>query len=197
MLPSTAVTNTADGVSSTAYVCLTLLTVPFQFPGAGGHVRHHVVGRAQLPRAVSNTADGVSDTAVSVSNTAVGVSYTSGGVSDTALCSFLALVDTYDTMASGVPNFLACALAMMEFGYEPVGIRLDSGDLAGLSKETRRMFRSVEEKFKTKGVQRDRERETRIERGTGYKVPRENRDMKKKGKGQAEALYREAETERE
>ena len=89
-------------------------------------------------------------------------------------------------MASGVPNFLACALAMMEFGYEPVGIRLDSGDLAGLSKETRRMFRSVEEKFKTKGTQRDREQRQQRKRevtekqrheGTQRGRERENRGI--------------------
>ena len=57
---------------------------------------------------------------------------------------FLALVDTYDTLASGVPNFLACAMAMKEIGYTPVGIRLDSGDLAYYSKEARKLFQEAE-----------------------------------------------------
>lgn len=53
---------------------------------------------------------------------------------------FLALVDTYDTIQSGIPNFLCVALALLDLGYTPVGIRLDSGDLAHLSNEARRMF---------------------------------------------------------
>ncbi len=53
---------------------------------------------------------------------------------------FLALVDTYDTLKSGVPNFLCVACALKNSGYDPIGIRLDSGDLAFLSKEARRMF---------------------------------------------------------
>lgn len=60
---------------------------------------------------------------------------------------FLALVDTYDTLKSGVPNFLAVALALYRLGYQPIGIRLDSGDLAFLSKEARRMFRGVSERL--------------------------------------------------
>lgn len=54
--------------------------------------------------------------------------------------SFLALVDTYDTLNSGVPNFICTAFALMDAGYAPVGVRLDSGDLAFLSKAARNMF---------------------------------------------------------
>ncbi|PFH31803.1 nicotinate phosphoribosyltransferase [Besnoitia besnoiti] len=60
---------------------------------------------------------------------------------------FLALVDTYDTLYSGVPNALAVSAALVACGYEPKGIRLDSGDLAYLSKEVRRMFREAAEAF--------------------------------------------------
>jgi nicotinate phosphoribosyltransferase len=47
---------------------------------------------------------------------------------------FLGLVDTYDTMGSGVKNFLLAALVLDEIGVKAKGIRLDSGDLAELSK---------------------------------------------------------------
>ncbi|EKX33665.1 hypothetical protein GUITHDRAFT_147739 [Guillardia theta CCMP2712] len=60
---------------------------------------------------------------------------------------FLALVDTYDCLESGIPNFLCCALALIELGYFPIGIRLDSGDLAEMSKSARKLFREIEEKF--------------------------------------------------
>ncbi|OSX79204.1 hypothetical protein BU14_0084s0018 [Porphyra umbilicalis] len=51
--------------------------------------------------------------------------------------SFLALVDTYDTLASGVPNYICVAAALLAVGYTPRGLRLDSGDLALLSKRAR------------------------------------------------------------
>ncbi|PIA46223.1 hypothetical protein AQUCO_01500026v1 [Aquilegia coerulea] len=64
---------------------------------------------------------------------------------------FLALVDTYDVMRSGIPNFCAVALALSDLGYKPAGIRLDSGDLAYLSCEARRFFCSVEKEFGVPG----------------------------------------------
>ncbi|GAX21983.1 nicotinate phosphoribosyltransferase [Fistulifera solaris] len=54
--------------------------------------------------------------------------------------SFLCLVDTYDTLQSGLLNFILVALALDDAGYKPVGIRLDSGDLAFLSMECANKF---------------------------------------------------------
>jgi nicotinate phosphoribosyltransferase len=50
------------------------------------------------------------------------------------------LVDTYDTLGSGMPNAIKVFGELRERGYEPIGIRLDSGDLAYLSRECRRML---------------------------------------------------------
>ena len=52
------------------------------------------------------------------------------------------LVDTYDTLKSGVPNAIRVFTEMREAGIKPksYGIRLDSGDLAYLSKKARKML---------------------------------------------------------
>jgi nicotinate phosphoribosyltransferase len=52
-------------------------------------------------------------------------------------CSFL--VDTYDTI-EGVRRAAEVALRLRQRGHEPVGIRLDSGDLAYLSIEARKIL---------------------------------------------------------
>lgn len=54
--------------------------------------------------------------------------------------SCLLLVDTYDTIKSGVPNAITVFKELREKGHKPVGIRLDSGDLAYLSKKAREML---------------------------------------------------------
>ncbi|KAL4013069.1 hypothetical protein IC575_025223 [Cucumis melo] len=64
---------------------------------------------------------------------------------------FLALVDTYDVIRSGVPNFCAVALALSDLGYQAKGIRLDSGDLAYLSCEARKFFQAIEKEFGVPG----------------------------------------------
>lgn len=52
----------------------------------------------------------------------------------------LLLVDTYDTLKSGVPNAIKVFDELKAKGKKPVGIRLDSGDLAYLSKRARTML---------------------------------------------------------
>jgi len=47
--------------------------------------------------------------------------------------SFSALVDSYNTMESGVKNCILVCLVLHDLGYKSVGIRLDSGDLTVLS----------------------------------------------------------------
>ncbi len=55
------------------------------------------------------------------------------------------LVDTYSTLKSGIPNAIKTFNYMKEKGLsvDNIGIRIDSGDLAYLSKEARRMFKEA------------------------------------------------------
>ena len=52
------------------------------------------------------------------------------------------LVDTYDTLKSGIPNAIKTFNHMKDIGLplDHIGIRIDSGDLAYLSKEARKML---------------------------------------------------------
>lgn len=54
--------------------------------------------------------------------------------------STLLLVDTYDTLASGVPNAITVFKELRASGHEPLGIRIDSGDLEYLTKQARKML---------------------------------------------------------
>jgi len=53
------------------------------------------------------------------------------------------LVDTYDTLKSGLPNAIKAAKIMEVKGHRLHGIRLDSGDLAYLSKRSREMLNNA------------------------------------------------------
>jgi nicotinate phosphoribosyltransferase len=52
----------------------------------------------------------------------------------------LLLVDTVDTLQSGIPNAIRVFEELRRQGHEPVGIRLDSGDLAYLSIQAAKML---------------------------------------------------------
>lgn len=53
----------------------------------------------------------------------------------------LFLVDTYDTLKSGIPNVIKVANEVLKpRGCRPIGIRIDSGDITYLSKKARKML---------------------------------------------------------
>lgn len=52
----------------------------------------------------------------------------------------LLLVDTYNTVESGIPNAIKVFRDLRDKGFKPKGIRIDSGDLAYLSKVARQML---------------------------------------------------------
>ncbi len=52
----------------------------------------------------------------------------------------LLLVDTYDVLKSGIPNAIKVFDELKSKGKKPLGIRLDSGDLAYLTKKARQML---------------------------------------------------------
>ncbi|PNJ07852.1 NAPRT isoform 6, partial [Pongo abelii] len=60
---------------------------------------------------------------------------------------FQGLLDSYSVWRSGLPNFLAVALALGELGYRAVGVRLDSGDLLQQAQEIRKVFRAAAAQF--------------------------------------------------
>lgn len=64
---------------------------------------------------------------------------------------FIALVDSYSTLNSGVKNFICVYCALYEIGYtgkDPLtsyGVRLDSGDLAALSTASKALIKNAGE----------------------------------------------------
>ncbi|KAG8515377.1 Nicotinate phosphoribosyltransferase [Galemys pyrenaicus] len=60
---------------------------------------------------------------------------------------FQGLLDTYSVHRSGLPNFLAVALALGDLGYRAVGVRLDSGDLLRQAQEVRSVFQATAAQF--------------------------------------------------
>lgn len=46
---------------------------------------------------------------------------------------FVALLDSWDTIKSGLRNYICVAVAMLRNGLKPKGVRMDSGNLAELS----------------------------------------------------------------
>ena len=54
--------------------------------------------------------------------------------------STILLIDTFDTLKSGLPNALVVARELKERGHALVGVRIDSGDLAYLSRQVRDAF---------------------------------------------------------
>ena len=60
---------------------------------------------------------------------------------------FLCLIDTYDTLRSGLRNFIMVALSLNDCGYIPKGVRLDSGDLSFFSLEVSREFSEIADRY--------------------------------------------------
>lgn len=58
--------------------------------------------------------------------------------------SCLCLIDTYDTLGSGLINFMSVSAVLISAGYKPIGLRLDSGDLSYLSIKIREIFQILE-----------------------------------------------------
>ena len=65
---------------------------------------------------------------------------------------FASLVDSYNTMESGVKNCALVSLVLIDLGYKPIGIRLDSGDLASLSQQAKALFAEVSQRYADKGT---------------------------------------------
>jgi nicotinate phosphoribosyltransferase len=56
---------------------------------------------------------------------------------------FLALIDTFDTLSSGLENYCFVANTLIDLGYKPKGVRIDSGDLAYLSIKIKEKFNQL------------------------------------------------------
>lgn len=129
--------------------------------GEGKPVMDFGMRRAQGTGAMQATKAAVIGGAVSTSNVAAGFAYNLD-VSGTMAHSWIQffedeltafrtyagqypdsttlLVDTYHTLESGLPNAIKTAKEMEQNGHKLFAVRLDSGDLAFLAKQTRKML---------------------------------------------------------
>ena len=57
------------------------------------------------------------------------------------------MIDSYHNINSGVKNFIIVAIVLKQNGKDAKGIRLDSGDLAQLSKECRQIMTETGNKY--------------------------------------------------
>jgi len=65
---------------------------------------------------------------------------------------FIALIDTYNTLNSGMQNFVVVAMALIEAGYKPIGVRIDSGDIILQSNAIRAYFTKIGKKYKQRDI---------------------------------------------
>lgn len=129
--------------------------------GEGKPVMDFGMRRAQGTGAMQATKAAVIGGAVSTSNVAAGYAYNLD-VSGTMAHSWIQffedeltafrtyarqypdsttlLVDTYHTLESGLPNAIKTAKEMEQNGHKLFAVRLDSGDLAFLAKQTRKIL---------------------------------------------------------
>ena len=64
---------------------------------------------------------------------------------------FIALIDTYSCLKSGLINFLAVAVWLkMSGNFKPMGVRIDSGDLTQLVLSIKKTFTTIADSFKIK-----------------------------------------------
>jgi len=60
---------------------------------------------------------------------------------------FIALIDTYDTLKSGMLNFVVVGMSLLDAGYRPIGIRIDSGDIVAQSKTIKKYFQDIGKRY--------------------------------------------------
>mmetsp|Transcript_3462 Transcript_3462/g.322 ORF Transcript_3462/g.322 Transcript_3462/m.322 type:complete len:89 (+) Transcript_3462:927-1193(+) len=56
--------------------------------------------------------------------------------------SFVCLVDSFDSITSGIPNCIIVAFALMDAGFNHCAVRLDSGNLSKISIKARALIDS-------------------------------------------------------
>jgi len=66
--------------------------------------------------------------------------------------SFIALIDTYNAIKSGMINFVVVGMALIDAGYTPVGVRIDSGDIVSQSIVIKEYFTEIGKKYGRKEI---------------------------------------------
>jgi len=60
---------------------------------------------------------------------------------------FIALIDTYSSLKSGMINYVVVAMALIDAGYNPIGVRIDSGDIVAQSIAIKEYFNDIGKEY--------------------------------------------------